>query len=219
MPVESIVRIQSIRKVQLVHTKSIRIQNYYSVEFSLNLPTGIDPKVKIKHVEMKFCCNVRFTISDPIRFIFIPAMTLNVIQVHTYALHADQCNLRKKFIFLPFFWVSSMRSFTCLSIRKMKIALSNSTMWNGIQLSFYLPHKINGMFFFNCMQFDDYKTSNNTQYTCIPHDICQALEFGNFIENCFLRVIFIFHTIMQIVRYTIWQLWHFKCCTLIRIKK
>lgn len=147
MPVESIVRIQSIRKVQLVHTKSIRIQNYYSVEFSLNLPTGIDPKVKIKHVEMKFCCNVRFTISDPIRFIFIPAMTLNVIQVHTYALHADQCNLRKKFIFLPFFWVSSMRSFTCLSIRKMKIALSNSTMWNGIQLSFYLPHKINGMYF------------------------------------------------------------------------
>lgn len=148
MPVRSIVRIQSIRKVQLMHTKSIRIQNYYSVYFSLNLPAGIDPKVKIKHVEMKFCCNVRFTISDPIRFIFILTMTLNVIQVHTYALYADQCNWRKKFIFLPFFWVSSMRSFTCSSIWKMKIALRNSTMWNEIQLLFYLPHKINGRVFF-----------------------------------------------------------------------
>lgn len=74
-------------------------------------------------------------------------------------------------------------------------------------------------FFFNCMQFEDYKTNNNTQYTGILHDISQAHELENFIENCFLKVIFIFHTIMQIVRYTIWQLWHSKCWILIRIKK
>lgn len=94
----------------------------------------------------------------------------------------------------------------------------NNVEWNSIVILFTAQNKWN-VFSFNCMQFDDYKTSNNTQYTCIPHDICQALELGNFIENCFLKVISIFHTIMQIVRYTIWQLWHFKCCTLIRIKK
>lgn len=95
--------------------------------------------------EILLQCSFHHLWSDSINF-----HSSNDIECHT---SAHICTARRsvqfkeKIYILAFFWVSSMRSFTCSSIRKLKIALSNSTMWNGIQLSFYLPHKINGMFF------------------------------------------------------------------------